>query len=119
MGFFDFLFPDITRDVSKIMKKAAQERKVAHFREAIRQYDRVIKIEPRNDTAYVGKGGCLIGRGKFKEALEALDKAIKINPKNADAWHSKGIALKNLGSKEEGERLILKAEKIAEEIKNS
>jgi len=117
MGFLDFILPGKKKDPEKLLKKATEARKVAHFREAIRLYEQVIKIDPKNDRAYVGKGSCLIGRANFEEAIKCFDKAIEINPENPDALHSKGIALKNMGHRDEGDKYIMKANSIARKEK--
>lgn len=112
MGIFDFLSPDKKKNSDKLMKKAAEARKLARFREAIRLYEEVIGIDPENDRAFSGMGSCLIGRGKFADSIRCFDVALKINPENPDALHSKGIALKNLGHRHEGEKYIMQAEMI-------
>lgn len=112
MGIFDFLSPGKKKDSAKLMKKAAEARKLARFREAIRLYEQVIEIDPGNDRAYTGMGSCLIGRGRFEESIQCFDSALKINPENPDALRSKGVALKNMGHRDEGEKYIMQADRI-------
>ena len=112
MGIFDFLLPERKQNSEKLLKKAAEARKLARFREAIRLYEQVIEMEPNNDIAHTGKGNCLIGRGRFDESIKCFDAALNINPENANALHSKGVALKNIGHRDEGEKYIMRANRI-------
>ncbi len=117
MGIFDFLLPGKKPDSEKLLKKAAESRKLARFREAIRLYEQVIELDPNNDTAHTGKGNCLIGRGRFDDSIQCFDAALNINPENANALRSKGVALKNLGHRDEGEKYIMQADRIIREQK--
>jgi len=114
MGIFDFFLPKRKGDPEKLFRKATEARKVAHFREAIRYYDMLLKIDSKHVDSYIGKGGCLIGRGRFQDSLECFNKAIELDPGNPNAWRSKGIALMNLGSNEEGRKCKKKAREIIE-----
>lgn len=118
MGFLDSLFPKFGGNVKKLYKKAVEKRKAAHFREAIRLFDKIIKIDPKHADAHAGKGNCLIGRGQYREALACFEKALDLDPQNANTWRSKGIALRNLGSIEEYEECVKKAEEIIEAKKD-
>jgi len=63
----------------------AQERALAAFEE-------VIKLNPKNAYAFVGKGVALLSKGRVygEEALKMFEHAIILDPMCADAWYNKG-----------------------------
>jgi tetratricopeptide (TPR) repeat protein len=66
------------------------------YEEAVKAYDKVLKINPQYADAWYNKGIALVNLRKYKEAINAYDEALKINPQYADAWYNKGIALAKL-----------------------
>ena len=48
--------------------------------EAIKAYNKVIEVDPKNPDAWYNKGLALAKLKKFDEAIEAFMKATKINP---------------------------------------
>jgi tetratricopeptide (TPR) repeat protein len=49
--------------------------------EAINEYDKAIKIDPKYVDAYNNKGNALSDLGRIEEAIIEYDEAIKIDPK--------------------------------------
>jgi tetratricopeptide (TPR) repeat protein len=63
---------------------------------AIRWYDKAIKIDPNNASAWTNKGLALAKIGKHNGAIECFDKALGIDPNNILALNNKGISLHRL-----------------------
>jgi tetratricopeptide (TPR) repeat protein len=80
------------------------------YKEAIKCYDRAIKVDPNNAEAWCSKGSTLHKLNKdstlhklnkYKKAIVCYDKALEIDPNYAEAWYSKGDTLDSLGKHEE------------------
>ena len=71
------------------------------YTEAIKAYDKAIKINPQDADAWNGKGVVLDELGKYDEAIKAYDKAIEIDPRYFEAWTNKGVDLVNLNKYDE------------------
>ncbi len=50
------------------------------LRQAIRDYDQAIRIDPTNAEAYAKRGECWAGRGQIDRALEDFAKALALTP---------------------------------------
>jgi tetratricopeptide (TPR) repeat protein len=71
------------------------------YSEAIRWYDKAIKIDPNDASAWTNKGLALDKIGKHKGAIECFDKALQVDPNNPYAWTNKGYVLHGLGKYKE------------------
>ena len=69
--------------------------------EAIVCYDEALKINPKDEKAWVNKGAALAALGMHQEAIVCFDEALKINPKHEVAWNNKGYTFYNLGRYQE------------------
>lgn len=73
------------------------------YERALKLYEDRLKRDPRDFSAWIGRGDSLGYMGlvannisslsKLDEAVEAFDKAIEINPENAKGWFRKGEVL--------------------------
>jgi len=63
------------------------------YKEAIKCYNKALKIDPKFSRAWYNKGSAFHDLEKYKEAIKCYDKAIEINPEYAAAWNNKGVAL--------------------------
>lgn len=73
------------------------------YEKALHLYEDRLKRDPRDFSAWIGKGDSLGYMGlvannlsslsRLNEAVVAFDKAIEINPENAKGWFRKGEAL--------------------------
>ncbi len=52
------------------------------YEEAIKAFDKVIEINPKNSLAWDDKGDLLERLGKYNEAMKVYDKAIEIYPQD-------------------------------------
>ncbi len=71
------------------------------YQEAIKAYDKAIKINPKDSETYNNKGLALGKWGKYQEAIDCFDQALKINPKESMAYNGKGLALVQWGRHQE------------------
>ena len=67
------------------------------YEEALKQFDRAVKLNSKYVEAWLNRGAALIELGKHKKAVECFDKALKVDLNNALAWCNKGAALVELG----------------------
>ncbi|MDR2151617.1 MAG: tetratricopeptide repeat protein [Helicobacteraceae bacterium] len=75
--------------------KSAFER--GDFRQALINFDELIKTYPNNAEAYYNRGLAYYNLGDHKKAIADYDRAIKIDPKYANAYVNRGLAYYNLG----------------------
>ena len=71
--------------------------KKGHFDQAISDYNKAIKINPRYAEPYNNRGIVYANKGKFNKAISDYNKAIEIDPRlgrayknRAGAYYSKG-----------------------------
>jgi tetratricopeptide (TPR) repeat protein len=58
--------------------------------EALKEFRKLIKQEPRNSNAYLGIADCLYYQSEYLNAMEAVNTAISLNPKSSDAHRRRG-----------------------------
>ncbi len=80
--------------------KAASKR----YEEAIKYYDKAIKLNPEYAEAYNEKGNTLLILGEVDEAITSFTKATEINEKYITAWKGKEAALLMQNKQEEAIR---------------
>jgi hypothetical protein len=62
--------------------KAANEKK---YKQAIHEFEKVVKEQPQNSTAFYNLGNAYYKNNAFGQAIWAYEVSIKLNPKNAEA----------------------------------
>jgi tetratricopeptide (TPR) repeat protein len=67
------------------------------FAEGLLLYDSVLKLEPRNVDALVGKGICLQMQSLFREAFDSFTDALRLDAQHACALTHCGILYKEQG----------------------
>lgn len=55
----------------------------SYFDRAIKDYSRVIELQPRNDVAYNNRGLCYSHKGDYQRALRDWDTACRLDPREA------------------------------------
>ena len=80
--------------------------------EALKNYNKSIKINPNYAQAYNNLGVCLHRLGKIDEAIQGYRKAIEIQPKHADAYNNLGAVFKERGEREKSITFFQKAIEI-------
>lgn len=83
------------------------------FDSAIRCFDEILEVEPRNTRAWVLKATALSGSERYEEAMQCLDRALEIDPTDVQAWKGKALTLIRLGRHDEAAQCQERAEKIA------
>ncbi|MGK7900211.1 MAG: tetratricopeptide repeat-containing serine protease family protein [Hormoscilla sp.] len=64
--------------------------------EAVAAFDEAIKLKPKFEQAWYGRGLALKAQGKYQAAVASFDKATEINPRLYEAWRERGEALASL-----------------------
>jgi len=67
------------------------------LREALRQYDSLLRVDPHHAAALHYSGVVLYQTGALGGALERIRKSVAIEPGNADAWTNLGLVLRAAG----------------------
>ena len=67
------------------------------WREAIIEYNKALKVNPKYANAFFNKGISLHNLGGYAEAIAKSDKVLKIDPNYANAYNNKGFSLSKLG----------------------
>ena len=68
------------------------------FQQATDSFDRVLKINPENVSAWGGKGAALSGLGRYKMAKLYFDFALQKDPKNPGLWLEEAKAAEQDGN---------------------
>jgi tetratricopeptide (TPR) repeat protein len=69
--------------------------------QALRAYDRVIRMDPDHFEARFNKAGLLRKLARWEEALVAVEEAESLRPDNADVQNGKGEALYELAKRDD------------------
>lgn len=85
---------------------------------ALSLYDKALRIEPTNATAWSNRGACLLDLGRHNEALASLEKALTIDHR-CSTYRLKSFALRKLGRVSEAEACDAKAVQIENELKEA
>ncbi len=82
------------------------------YKEAIEVYEKIVKINPREEFAFVLWGLSLEEQGYHEEAIKKYEKALEINPNFSRAYGAWGASLRNLERYEDAIEKFSKALKI-------
>jgi tetratricopeptide (TPR) repeat protein len=91
---------------------ALDKSKSRDYKDAIRDYTKVLEMSPQHTQAYVERGYCKIQLGKDKSAIADFNKAIMISPDDADAFYYRGLAHIKLEQKTNGCLDLNKAQEL-------
>ncbi|MFH9964999.1 tetratricopeptide repeat protein [Streptomyces mirabilis] len=83
------------QQASALFQSALLQEKYQDSEGAVRTYQRVLQLEPRNKLAWYNLGVIAQRDGRTANAREAYDKALKIDPKYASALYNEAILLKS------------------------
>jgi len=64
----------------------------ADYDKAVEDFGTVIRLNPKDAEAYVGRGTVLANLKRFDEAIRDYDEALKYNRRSAEAWAGRGTA---------------------------
>ena len=65
--------------------------------EALADFNRAIKIDPKKAAGYLGRGNTLNILGQYEKAIADYNITLEINPKLANAYVNRGSAYSHLG----------------------
>ncbi|TVP59084.1 MAG: tetratricopeptide repeat protein [Nodularia sp. (in: Bacteria)] len=80
-----------TNDASIYFKRGFKRLKENNYQEAIADFDQVIKLEPDNIYAYLGKGLGNFSLENYQAAKENFDQALEISPNFAHGYYFRGF----------------------------
>ena len=97
-------FINAAREHKEIAAQACIDRGLAEYEagrheEAIAEYDKALKINPKFAEAYYNRGLIKHELGDSKGAIADFDQAIKIDPQYVEAYTQRGLAKDKLGDK--------------------
>ena len=93
--------------------RGLSEYKRGKYENALKNFDEIIKINPRSQEVWLNKGAVLGKLGHYKEEIECYNEALRIEEKYSDAWINKGIALIECGEDEVAEVCFKKAYEVS------
>ena len=70
-------------------------------KEALQDFNRSIKLNPRNEYVYLERGKMLESVGNKKAALKDYNKALELNPNFAEAYATRGYYFEHTHKEEE------------------
>lgn len=99
----------ITKYVNALNDKGIALDEIGKHEEAIKAYDRALKLDTNNIEALFNKGETLGIIGKHEEAIKYFNIILKIDPDDAETLYEKGVNLKKLGEHEQAIKYFDKA----------
>lgn len=83
-----------------LRQAATLHNKDRNYPEAIKAFDKVIKIQPNNQYAYQGRGASYLRLGQVKRAKTDLDKSIQLDNSISNTHLYRGFVNIALGNKD-------------------
>ena len=82
-------------EIAPLMVKGLDLTNLGDYDDAIKNFDEILEIDPKNADAWSSKGHAFSRLGNYDEARKCFDEALEINPKDAYLinYRSKLIAL--------------------------
>jgi tetratricopeptide (TPR) repeat protein len=71
--------------------KALQIFNDGNYKNALDEYNKVLRLNPNHATAYVGRGVVYEKLGESQRAINDYSKAIELNPRHANAYCNRGL----------------------------
>lgn len=71
------------------MENGIEKHNKQDFKGAIKEYDKAIKADQQNKSAYFNRGTCELALKDYKSAMSDFSKAIEIDPKFVNAYYSR------------------------------
>lgn len=81
-------------------------------KEARKDYDELLAINPHNASILLSSGMDYMGLGQYQKAIDQFKKIVKVNPRNWNAWWGQGCSDVSLGRQEQGIKELLEAFRI-------
>lgn len=87
--------------IAQLMQEGEKFYKAKLFEDALKVYNRIIALDPRNVAAHGYRGNALGKLQFYREALAAYETALKIDARHVSILNAKGDILVKLGKYEE------------------
>jgi tetratricopeptide (TPR) repeat protein len=78
--------------------RGASYRRHGDDKQAIRDYDKALEINPNYGEVYINRGVARAALGEYSQAIGDYNKAIEIKPHDADAYYNRGVVYAALGN---------------------
>jgi tetratricopeptide (TPR) repeat protein len=85
---------------------------VENFDQAIDNYSKAIKINPKFAKAYNNRGTAYILKKQYDLAIADFTKAIELDPKNGKAYHNRAIVYSYQGETDKARQDLQKAQHL-------
>jgi len=83
---------------------------------ALADYGEAIRLDPKNEIAYRGRGILLVDTGEAARAIADFDQALRLDPQDALTLYRRGVAKRKNGDVAGGDADIAAAEAIKPDI---
>jgi tetratricopeptide (TPR) repeat protein len=80
--------------------------------DAISNYSKAIKLDPKMVKAYNNRGVAYVGRNQYEQAIDDFTKVIELDPKHGKAYNNRAIAYWSKGDKEKARQDLEKAKTL-------
>jgi len=91
------LIPNNAREVPTEFQKAERHRAMGAFEDALKDYEKLIRLFPDNLVARNGRAETLRAMGELMAALNAYEEAITHDPRNVVAYNGRAGVLREMG----------------------
>ena len=98
-------------DVAKLNRGVAYYQS-GQYELAIRDYDKVIELNPNDDVAYNNRVVAYSALGQYERAIQDYNKVIELNPDYAEAYNNRGLAYELLGNMTSANADFAKAQQL-------
>lgn len=88
------------------------------FEEAISNYSKAIRWNPKDVNPYFWRGHANVARGKYTEAIDDFDEAIRIESNVVSVYQIRGYAKSRLGLYSDAKQDYLKGLQLAQQANN-
>jgi Tfp pilus assembly protein PilF len=88
------------------------------YREAIEDYNQVLKLDVANTDAYVSRGVARFGLGDKQGAIDDFTKALQLDANNADVYRKRGGVYMTVGNKRAAREDFQQATKLSSSQRN-
>lgn len=96
-----------------------EHQRIRKYQKATEPYEKVIKINPEDTTAWNNMGATLAKFKGYQPAIQCFNRAIEINPKEAAALYNIGVVLMELGNLQEALKYYNVAQDLDPGFKNA
>ena len=106
-----------TNDVDAHLQMGIILAKIGDRKEAMKYFDKVLTLDPKNSAAMNNRGNLLMIDDKYQDALKAYQAAAQASPKDAHLLVNLARAYKRLGDTKKAKAAFIKAQGLDENVK--